>query len=172
MAVTAPTLETERLVLRALRQDDFDAFAALCADQEVMSWLGGVMDRQGAWRHMAVLVGHWQLHGFGRWAVEVRETGEFAGHVGLWFPEGWPAIEVGWAIARPAWSRGIATEAARASCEYAWANLDLNRVIHLIDPANERSQSVARKLGSRPSDEHFDFAGKRLTIWENLRPRA
>ena len=170
MALDIPTLETERLVLRPFRQDDTDAFAALCADDEVMRWLGGTMDRNGAWRHMATLVGHWRLHGFGRWAVELRETGEFAGHVGLWYPEGWPAIEIGWAIARAAWGGGIATEAARASLGYAWEEVGLERIIHLIRDDNVRSQSVARKLGSRRTEERFRFAGMEMAVWEILRP--
>jgi RimJ/RimL family protein N-acetyltransferase len=170
MATEAPTLTTERLVLRPLRQDDIDAFAALCADDEVMRWLGGTMDRQTAWRHMATLTGHWDLRGFGRWAVELRDTGELAGHVGLWYPEGWPAIEIGWAIARPAWGRGIATEAARASLDYAWSEAGLERIIHLIRDDNERSQSVARKLGSAPTEESFEFRGVEMTVWEILRP--
>ena len=170
MATAIPTLQTERLVLRPFRQEDTDAFAALCADDEVMRWLGGTMDRPIAWRHMATLTGHWRLHGFGRWAIEERDSGEFAGHVGLWYPEGWPAIEIGWALTRRAWGRGIATEAAQASLDYAWNEVGLDRVIHLIDPANERSQSVARKLGSQPTDEHFDFGPLRTTIWEVFRP--
>ena len=154
--------------MRAFREDDLEAFAAMYADEEVMRWLGGTMNRQDAWRHMAVLTGHWRLRGYGRWALELRETGELAGHVGLWYPEGWPAIEIGWALARPAWGRGVATEAARASLDYARAEVGLNRVIHLIAPSNERSQSVARKLGSRPTGEHFDFEDVRTIVWENV----
>jgi RimJ/RimL family protein N-acetyltransferase len=168
--MTIPELSTERLRLRPFSQEDTDAFAALCADDEVMRWLGGTMDRSTAWRHMATLVGHWDLHGFGRWAVEVRESGALVGHVGLWFPEGWPAIEVGWAIAHGAWGHGYATEAARASIDYGWREVELERVISLIDPANERSQSVARKLGMQASEDVFEFRGHRLTIWELLRP--
>jgi RimJ/RimL family protein N-acetyltransferase len=163
---TAPTLTTERLLMRPLRQSDTDAFAELCADEEVMRWLGGTMDRHTAWRHMATLTGHWHLHGFGRWALELRDSGEFAGHVGLWFPEGWPAIELGWALARRAWGRGLATEAGRAGLDYAWNVVGLDRVISLIEPANARSQSVARKLGMAPTDGSFDFKQHRLTIWE------
>ncbi|MDQ3934543.1 MAG: GNAT family N-acetyltransferase [Actinomycetota bacterium] len=165
-----PAIETERLLLRAFRHEDTDAFAALCADDEVMRWVGGTMERGRAWRHMAALTGHWTLRGYGRWAVEIRATGELAGHVGLWFPEGWPAIEVGWTLARAAWGQGIATEAATASLDYAWREVGLDRVISLIDPANERSQSVARKLGMRPTDERFVFDDTVLTIWEALRP--
>jgi RimJ/RimL family protein N-acetyltransferase len=163
-----PTLETERLVMRAFREDDFDAFAAMCANDEVMRWLGGTLERADAWRHMAAITGHWRLRGYGRWALELRDTGELAGHVGLWYPESWPAIEIGWAVARPAWGQGIATEAARASLDFARGEAGLDRVIHLIAPNNERSQSVARKLGSRPTDEYFDFADVRTFVWENV----
>ena len=165
-----PTLETERLVLRPFRQEDTDAFAALCADEEVMRWLGGTMDRSQAWRHMAALTGHWRLRGFGQWALERRDTGEFAGQAGLYRPEGWPAIEIGWAIARSAWGSGYASEAARASLAYGFDEVGLDRIIHLIKPDNERSQSVARKIGARPSEENFEFLGMRMTIWESLRP--
>jgi RimJ/RimL family protein N-acetyltransferase len=168
--VTIPELETERLRLRAFREDDVDAFVALCADDEVMRWLGGTMDRQTAWRHMAAITGHWELRGFGRWAVEVRDTGELAGHVGLWFPEGWPSIEVGWTIARGAWGNGYAPEAAAAAVDYGWREVGLERVISLIDPANDRSQSVARKLGMRESDEVFHWKDNHLKVWELLRP--
>ena len=170
MATTIPEIVTERLRLRPLRDADIDAYAAICADDEVMRWVGGTMDRPTAWRHMAAVAGHWLLRGYGRWAVDVRATGELAGHVGLWYPEGWPAIELGWTLARSAWGNGYATEAAVAGLDYAWGEVGLERVVSLIDPANERSQSVARKLGMRPTAETFHFGGGALTIWEVLRP--
>lgn len=168
--MTIPELTTERLRLRPFGHADTGAFAELCADDRVMRWLGGTMDRRTAWRHMAALTGHWELRGFGRWAVEVRATGELAGHVGLWFPEGWPAIEVGWTIAHGAWGHGYATEAAAASIDYGWHEVGLDRLISLIDPANERSQSVARKLGMRETEDVFEWRDHRLTVWELFRP--
>jgi RimJ/RimL family protein N-acetyltransferase len=170
MSRPIPELRTERLVMRGHRADDADAFAELSADDEVMRWVGGPMERGRAWRHMATLVGHWELRGYGRWALEVRETGELVGHAGLWCPEGWPGIEVGWTLARAHWGSGLATEAARASLEWGWRELGLDRVISLIDPGNLRSQAVARRIGAHPTDEVFHYEEAQLTVWETLRP--
>lgn len=74
-------LETTRLRLRPFRDSDLDAYAELCADPEVMRYVGerGVLSREDAWRQMALLAGHWQLRGFGMWVVENRTTGAFSG---------------------------------------------------------------------------------------------
>ena len=98
---------------------------------------------------MAMLVGHWELRGFGMWAVEERGTGAFIGRVGLHFPEGWPDREIGWALARPYWGKGFAFEAARAALAHAFDTLGWERAISLIDPANRRSIRLAERLGER-----------------------
>lgn len=152
----APTvLETPRLLLRPFRADDLDPYAALCADPEVMRYVGdrGVLSREDAWRQMAMLAGHWQLRGFGMWAVEERETGAFVGRVGLHYPEGWPGREIAWALARPFWGRGYAMEAARAALGEAFGRLGWPRVISLIDPRNIRSVRLAARLGGRLEGE-------------------
>ncbi len=107
-------LTSERLVLRMFRESDLDAYADMCGDAEVMRYLGDghTFSRAEAWRSMAVVIGHWQLRGFGLWAVEERSTGLLAGRVGCWQPEGWPGLEVGWALRREFWGSGYATEAA------------------------------------------------------------
>ena len=108
-------LETERLVLRPFREADLDAYADLCADPMVMKFLnaaGAPISRADAWRQMAMYLGHWELRGFGTWAVVERVTGEFVGRVGLHYPEGWPDRELGWTIARKFWGKGYASEAA------------------------------------------------------------
>lgn len=147
-------LETERLLLRAFSDGDLDAYAAMCADAEVMRYLsvtGALLSREDAWRQMALFAGHWALRGFGMWAVEERESGRFIGRVGLHQPEGWPDRELGWSLARPAWGRGYATEAARAAADYAFRTLRWSHLIHLILPGNDRSIRVAGRLGARPA---------------------
>ena len=101
-------LETTRLLLRPFEAEDLDPYASMCADPEVMRYVGdrGVLSREDAWRQMALLAGHWLLRGFGMWAVEERESGTFVGRVGLHYPEGWPDRKVAWALARPFWDRG------------------------------------------------------------------
>jgi RimJ/RimL family protein N-acetyltransferase len=148
-------LETARLRLRHFRAADLDSYAALCADPEVMRYVGdrSVLSREDAWRQMAMLAGHWHLRGFGMWAVEERTTGAFVGRVGLYYPEGWPDREVAWALARRFWGRGYATEAARAALGEAFGRLGWARVISLIDPANTRSVRLAERLGERLEGE-------------------
>ena len=146
-------LETARLLLREFRDPDLDAYAAMCADPEVMRYLsptGAVLSREDAWRQMALFAGHWTLRGYGMWAVEEMESGRFVGRVGLHRPEGWPDLELGWSLCREAWGKGYATEAARAAAEYAFRELRRTHLIHLILPGNTRSIRVAERLGATP----------------------
>jgi RimJ/RimL family protein N-acetyltransferase len=164
-------LETERLRLRAFRDDDLDAYAALCADPEVMRYLGtGVtLNRADAWRSMAGFLGHWALRGYGMWALEEKATGTFVGRAGFLNPEGWPGFELGWTLARAHWGRGFATEAARRALDYAFGELDRPRVISLVRPANEPSKRVAERLGAKPVRE-IDLLGGPVIVYEALRP--
>jgi RimJ/RimL family protein N-acetyltransferase len=149
-ALEIPTLVTERLRLRAFDKSDIDDYAALNADPEVLRYLGEKpWDRCRAWRHMAFLVGHWQLGGTGMWALEQRETGTFLGAVGFAEPYGWAGCELAWILARRWWGNGYATEGARAALAYAFATLNKDRVISLIHPENRASIRVAERLGER-----------------------
>ncbi len=143
-------LETERLKLRMFRASDFEAYARICADQEVMRFLGGKpFNRLEAWRHMAFILGHWQLLGYGHWAVEEKATGKLAGRIGFLNPAGWPGFELGWTLSREFWGRGYATEGARRALEYGFKELDRPHVISLIHPENKASIRVAERLGEK-----------------------
>ncbi len=143
-------IETDRLLLRMWRNEDFAAYEKMCGDPEIMKYLGGrTFDRLEAWRHMAFLVGHWQLLGYGHWAVEEKESGKFIGRIGFLNPEGWPGFEIGWTLAREVWGKGYATEGARRALEYAFHDLDKDHVISLIHPENKSSIRVAERLGEK-----------------------
>ena len=143
-------METERLLLRMWREDDFEAYAEICADPEVMRYLGGkTFNRMEAWRHMAMMVGHWQLLGYGHWVVEEKASGKFIGRIGFLNGEGWPGFELGWTLARPAQGRGYAIEGARRALEYAFTEMDRDHVISLINPLNAASIRVAERLGEK-----------------------
>src|SRR4051794_23984681 len=146
-----PTLETERLRLRPFRPSDFEDYAALNADPEVRRYLGDgePWDRGRSWRHLAFLLGHWQLGGAGMWAVEHKETGAFLGVIGFASPEGWPGFELAWILARRWWGHGYATEGARAALAHAFTVLRRDRVISLIHPENQASIRVAERIGER-----------------------
>ncbi|HRC85523.1 MAG TPA: GNAT family N-acetyltransferase [Thermoanaerobaculia bacterium] len=157
-------LLTPRLRLRSFRESDLDAYAEMCADPEVAEFLGGPLDRVESWRHMAMILGHWQLRGFGLWAAELRASGELVGRLGCWRPEGWPALEVGWSLARKFWGQGLAHEGAEASLRFAFENLAVDRVVSLIHPKNVRSIALAERLGERPVGE-AEVRGHRLTVY-------
>jgi RimJ/RimL family protein N-acetyltransferase len=160
------TLDTTRLHLRPFGPEHFEAYADMCADPDVMRYVGerGVLSREDAWRQMAMLAGHWHLRGFGMWAVEERATGAFVGRVGLHYPEGCPDREVAWALARRFWGRGYATEAARAAIEEAFGRLGWSRIVSLIDPANLRSVRLAERLGER-ADGATAVRGRRVLVY-------
>ena len=143
------TLETERLTLRMWREeDDFEAYARICADPEVMRYLGGKpFTRTEAWRHMAFLVGHWQLRGYSHWAVEEKASGSLVGRLGFFNPVGWPGFELGWTLGRESWGKGYATEGARRALSYAFTEMNKDHVISLIHPDNRASIRVAERLG-------------------------
>ena len=160
------TLRTERLVLRMLREGDFEQYAAMMADPEVTRYLGDgrPLARPDAWRQMAMLLGHWRLRGYGHWAVEEAATGRLAGRVGFFNPEGWPGFELGWTLAREFWGRGYATEGARRALEYGFKELGRDRVISLIRPENVASIRVAERLGERP-DGSVELLGSPALVY-------
>ncbi len=143
-------LETDRLILRMFREEDFENYANLTADPEVMRFLGGkTFDRLEAWRHMAFLIGHWHLRGYGHWAVEEKASGNFVGRIGFLNPAEWPGFELGWTLAREYWGRGYATEGARRALKYGFNELDRPHIISLIHPDNNSSIRVAERLGEK-----------------------
>lgn len=146
-----PQLSTQRLILRGFQEEDLDAYAEMCGDPEVMRYIanGQPLSRWESWRNMAMILGHWQLRGYGLWAVEERSSGEMIGRIGCWQPEGWPGLEIGWTLRRTYWGRGYATEAARLSMDYAFEKLGPSRLISLIRLENATSRRVAEKLGEK-----------------------
>lgn len=145
--IEVPTLETERLRLRPFCTSDIDDYAALHEDPEVSRHIGGTWDRGRSSRHLAFLVGHWQLWGSGMWAVEHKVTGAFVGKVGFSEPEGWPGCELAWYLARRYWGLGYATEGARTALDYGFSALKKDRIISQIVPGNLASIRVAERLG-------------------------
>ena len=153
--ISIPVLETPRLLLRQFQQSDFDALAALHADPEVMKYLGDgkPKGRAETWLAMASYLGHWELRGYGLWAVEEKATGKFVGRIGLLNPEGWPGLEVAWTLVRERWGNGFATEGAKAALEYAFSVLKLPHLISLIHPDNAASIRVALRIGEKPEGQ-------------------
>lgn len=174
-------IETQRLVLRVPRIEDFDRYAEQQADEVAMRFLGGVQPRHAAWRKFLQMPGAWMVQGFAMFSVIEKASGAWMGQLGPWQPDGWPGTEIGYGFHPDAWGKGYATEAGVAAMDWAFANLDWTEVIHCIDPANIASQNVARRLGSikrgpgklpAPLDEHpIEIWGQTRAQWQENRKR-
>lgn len=171
-----PQLQSQRLILRAFCEEDLDAYAEMCADPEVMRYIGNgqTLSRFEAWRSMAMMLGHWQLRGYGMWAVEERHSRVIIGRIGCWQPEGWPGFEIGWMLQRAYWGCGYATEAARVAMAHAFGELQQSHVISLIRPDNSASRRVAEKLGEKLAGTTEIFGNQALIYaisrddWQNM----
>ena len=141
-------VETDRLLLRQWKEADFEHYAKYFADEEMAKYVGGLKNRDEAWRSMALQIGHWALKGFGYWAVEEKATNDFVGSVGLWFSEGWPELELGYWLTRNMQGKGYATEAALKSREVAVDFLGAKTLVSYIHPDNNASKLVAERLGA------------------------
>lgn len=161
-----PTLQTERLTLRAFRAGDLDAYAAMQANPEVMRYLGtgGTRTRAQAWEAMAQALGQWALRGTGQWVIEETTTGAFAGRAGILHPLEWDAPEIAYALDRPFWGRGYASEAARAVHHWAYEVRGLTGLVSYIRPENEASKRVVARLGAEHRTD-FELLGGPAEVW-------
>lgn len=161
-----PELATARLRLRPFDERDLDAWARITADADTMRFLGDgrPLDREGARASIGYVLAHWAVRGFGLWAAEERASGRLVGRIGLYRPDGWPGLEVGWLIARERWGEGFATEGARAALGHAFGALGASRVISAIAPANAASLRVAEKVRERYTETRR-LQGHVVAIW-------
>lgn len=148
MHVPEIRVETERLILRPTRPEDFEGWAALMGDEENSRHIGGPQPRAVAWRGFLSMAGAWAMQGYGMFSVIEKASDRWIGRLGPWCPEGWPGTEVGWGLLRDTWGNGYAIEGAIAAIDWAFAHLGWSEVIHTIVPDNTASQHVARRLGS------------------------
>lgn len=152
-------LRTARLTLRPWREADRPAFAALNADPEVAADLGGPLSRAASDAKLDRYRATFERHGFSRLAIEDSQQA-FVGYAGVMpsppdHPLG-PHLEIGWRLARPAWGKGYATEAARAVLEDVFARMGNIEVLAYTSADNLRSQAVMTRIGMR-RDPLLDF---------------
>jgi len=165
-------LQTERLILRDWKDSDREPFARMNADAEVMRYLGEPLSRPESDSLITRIELHFHDYGFGLYAAELRETGAFAGYVGLAVPRFdapfMHAVEIGWRVAREYWNRGLATEGARAVGRHAFEQIGIRELVSLTVPQNTPSRRVMEKLGMT-HDEADDFDHPRLPVGHQLR---
>jgi RimJ/RimL family protein N-acetyltransferase len=171
----APILQTPRLILRPHRLDDYTACRALWVAPDVVRHIGGVpLDGQAVWFRILRYAGMWSLLGYGMWVIEERDGGAFLGEAGLLSAErGLPELEgvpeAGWVLGPQAWGRGIATEAMQAILDWADAHVEAPSLRCIINPGNDASIKVAKKLGFHALTD-TELGGKPTRVFD--RPRT
>jgi len=178
-----PRIETDRLVLRPWRKDDFRPYHAIVSHPQVHKHFGPEpMTAEDCWRRMMASVGGWQLNGFGTWAVDRKSDNKLVGNVGFFTvwrdlePEFGNEPEMGWMFAAETHGQGIAGEACRAAIAWAEANLQPTPVWAIIAPANEPSLKLAGKLGFEQIGETTYHGDPTLVLrrpaWSYARKRS
>ncbi len=144
-------LETPRLILRGWQPGDEAPFAALTADKEVMEYFPATLTPAETTTMIIRLGDHIALHGYGFFAVERKDNGEFIGFTGLSNPkfESYftPCVEIGWRLSKANWGQGFATEAALACLDFGFNKLGLEEIWSFTSVHNTRSENVMKKIG-------------------------
>ena len=92
--MSEPVLETKRLILKRPAIEDFEPLCALMSDEETTRFIGGLQEPALVWRSLCGIVGHWEFRGYGFFSVFEKESGDWIGRVGPWYPHGWPQPEI------------------------------------------------------------------------------
>jgi RimJ/RimL family protein N-acetyltransferase len=172
--VNGAMIETKRLILRTWSESDIAPNTAMLSDPDTARYITAdrkpVTSELNGWRNAAIMIGHWALHGYGMFVVEEKSSGKHVGRVGPWCPPTWPGFEVGWGIAKEFRGKGYAIEAARASIDWVFDHLAVDRIIHSIKPDNLASRRLAERLGAAIEGQAEVF-GETSDLWVTTRER-
>ena len=167
-------IETARLHLRRPAPSDWEAFRDFMFSERA-SVFGSQGNLGKTFRSFAAELGHWDIFGFGMFAVTRKGEDRAVALVGPWNPPDWPERELGWMVLDgAAEGQGIAREAAQGALRHIWQNLNWDTVVSYIAEGNARSVALAERLGARldPEAEVPEVAGQRLMVYRHPRPEA
>lgn len=156
MSRSIPTINTSRVTLRGMRREDFDRFAQIWANPEVVSHIGGEpRPKSRSWDSFLRNAGHWQIAGFGQWGIQIHGSSEIAGQTGFFFGSRGlgddfdPYPEAGWILDPAFQGQGLGLDAAAAAHDW-FDRVMAGRTVCVISPLNEGSLRIARTLGYAP----------------------
>ncbi|CEG56596.1 GNAT family N-acetyltransferase [Legionella fallonii] len=159
------TLETERLLLRAWKDEDIGAFFVMGQDPTVMEFFPGLWSMDMVTSFINRMNSQLADKAFTLWAAEEKNSKNFIGFIGLnspiWEAHFTPCVEIGWRLATPFWGKGYATEGAKRALEYAFKSLKLEEVVAFTVPDNLRSRRVMERIGMT-RDLNGDFLHPKL----------
>lgn len=168
-------LESARLLMRQWRDEDLPAFAAMCADPQVMRYFPAPLSRLESAALIGRVRGHFAELGFGLWALERKDSGQFIGFTGLgvvsFDAPFTPAVEISWRLAREHWGFGYASEAAWTVMGCGFEQLGLDQIVSFAAVSNQPSQKVMQAIGMQ-SDPAENFEHPKLPVGHPLRPHV
>lgn len=163
-------INTPRLTIREFKASDLNDFANIVADKEVMRFsVSGQLNKEQAKVYLERILDHYHQHGYGLWALIHNEHQHLIGFSGLINQQidNELKVELGYRLIPSYWGQGLALEANQAIIQYAFKNLGLDSLISIIDPANERSLAVAKRVGMHHAKDTV-FNGITVNIFELL----
>jgi RimJ/RimL family protein N-acetyltransferase len=176
LLLEAPTLETERLILRPFRPQDLEALCAMWADPDVVRFIGGKpLSREDTWRRSLAACGQWPYTGWGYWIAELKSSGELVGQLGFadFKRDMEPSLEgepeLGYVFSPKVHGQGIAYEACAAALEWADANLNAASYPAIISPENAASIRLAERLGFERAPDGT-YRGEPMALFRRPRP--
>ena len=165
-------LETDRLLLRRWKPSDREPFAEMNADPRVMEFFPKCLSRQESDEFVSRIEDHFDIHGFGLFAAELKADEKFIGFIGLhvatFQAHFTPCVEIGWRIAAPYWGQGLAPEGSRQVIRFGFERLRLDALVSFTVPENVASRRLMEKLGMT-HDPADDFDHPRLPEGHRLR---
>ncbi|MGM7682552.1 GNAT family N-acetyltransferase [Cytobacillus sp. Hm23] len=165
--VNSDNIETTRLYLRRITHNDIESLYKIVKQNEVGMWLarGEGMSREETENYVENIVSHWNLYGFGVWAVIHKETDKLIGHCGLRYIDDTEDVEILYLINQQYWGNGYATEAANAAIGFAFKCLRIEKLFARVRTRNERSMKVLGKIGFTFL-KNKDYNGRILSYFE------
>ena len=141
-------IEGESVRLRQWCRGDFDFYSSFLCQEATAKHYGGKLNEAQAWRHLASMIGHWELRGFGVWAVECSSDHGLIGCAGYWQPWDWDATELAFWFTEDAYEKGYPPEALEAVLEYACCFPEIGRVVCYIAPENRHARALVESMGA------------------------
>lgn len=161
------SIETKRLNLRLFTEQDWQQIHAYFSDQEATRYTFGRPLTEGeSWRALASMMGHWQLRGYGPYAIEHKASGKVTGIAGFWYPKDWPEAEIKWALSPRYWGKGYASEAARSLQKTALACFPDKSLISFIHAKNQASINLALAVNA-VFEKQVKFRGDNWHIYRH-----
>ena len=142
-----PTLETDRLMLRAPCESDFPIYRDFYGDAEASKFYGGPKNEAETRDRLASDLGHWQLRGYGLWMLETKQDSQSVGACGLMWPHGWQRSELTWWIASHSRRQGFAKEASQAVIRFGYQQLGWDLVQTYMKDENQAAKALVQSLG-------------------------